>query len=150
MAVAEKFVKPRGKRRRMTEAEFLRLPEDGIKREFVDGEAREVATSFEHDLTGGIIVGLLTPHAKGRGFVMLSQAGFRMSGGNLRLPDAGFTRKERLPGGRPIGTFPDFAPDLAVEIVSPSERPADIFRNWASILTWARRLSGSSRPNRGR
>ena len=51
-----------------------------------------------------------------------------MSDGNLRCPDVGYTRKERLPGGRPIKGFPDFAPDLAVEIISDSEERADVRR----------------------
>lgn len=128
MAVAENFVKPRAKQKRMTEEEFMRLPRDGRKWELVEGRAQEVPTRIEHDVIVGNLVILLGPHVKGRGFVTLSQAGFRMTGGNLRLPDAGFTRKERLPDGKPIRAFPDFAPDLAVEIVSPSERPADIFQ----------------------
>ncbi len=114
--------------RRMTEADFLRLPEDGHKYEFVDGEAREVPTSFDHDVIGAMIVYRLMPFAAGRGFVTLSQAGFRMTGGNLRLPDVGYTRKDRLPGGKPIKGFPDFAPDLAVEIISLSESRTDMTR----------------------
>ena len=114
--------------RKMTFEDYLYLPPDGRKYEYVDGEAKEVPTKFEHDVIGAIIIGLLTPFAKGRGFLTVSQAGFRMTGGNLRIPDAGFTLKGRLPGGKPIRDFPDFAPDLCVEIVSPSEDRKDMAR----------------------
>lgn len=50
----------------------------------------------------------------------------------VRAPDVGFVRRERLPVGRQRGFF-DGPPDLAVEVVSPSDRPADIdakVRQW--------------------
>jgi len=36
-------------RRKMTEEDFLRLPDDGRKWELVDGEAKEVPSGHEHD-----------------------------------------------------------------------------------------------------
>ena len=51
-----------------------------------------------------------------------------MTDGNVRVPDVSFTRKQRLPGGHAPNTFGSAAPDLCVEIISPSERPADIAR----------------------
>ena len=120
--------------RKMSFEDYLHLPADGHKYEYVDGEAKEVPAKFEHDVIGAIIIGLLTPHAKGRGYLTLSQAGFRMAGGNLRIPDAGFTRKQRLPGGKPIRELPDFAPDLCVEIVSPSEDRQDMARKIAECF----------------
>jgi hypothetical protein len=38
--------KRRRRTRKLTEAEFMRLPDDGRKYELVDGEAKEVPTSF--------------------------------------------------------------------------------------------------------
>lgn len=110
------IVKPR-----MTEAQFMRLPDDGRKYELVDGEAKEVAAGVEHDLIGAHLIVLLHPFARGRGFLAGSQAGFRMLSGNIRSPDVSFTLKERSPGGRPPKGFGDFAPDLCIEIISPSE-----------------------------
>lgn len=113
---------------RLTEDEFLRLPDDGRKYELVDGEIKEVPTTIKHDAIGGNIVLLLGPYIRGRGIVTISQAGFRMKSGNIRAPDVAFTRKERLPGGVPPDTFGDFSPDLAIEILSPSEDPTEIRR----------------------
>ena len=41
---------PSKRKRKLTEAEFLRLPDDGRKYELVDGEAREVPAEVEAQL----------------------------------------------------------------------------------------------------
>lgn len=49
-----------------------------------------------------------------------------MVGGNIRSPDVSMMRNERLPEGKsPVG-FIDGAPDLAVEVISPTEKTSDI------------------------
>jgi Uma2 family endonuclease len=51
----------------------------------------------------------------------------------VRAPDAAFIRIERLPTGRIPSGFWNGAPDLAVEVVSPSDRPGEIqtkIRDW--------------------
>lgn len=70
----------------------------------------------------------LVPHAKGRGYVAGSQAGFRRANGNIRTPDVAFTLKERLPDGEPSEGFEGVAPELAVEVISPSEQLPDILQ----------------------
>ncbi len=114
--------------RRLTEDEFLRLPDDGRKYELVDGELKEVPTSFLHDVIAGNLVFALRPYTKGCGFVTIGQAGFRMASRNVRCPDISFTRKERLPDQKPNKGFGDAAPDLCIEIISPSEERADMQR----------------------
>lgn len=106
---------------RLTEAEFLRMPNDGRKLELVDGEVREAPAGHEHDAIGFNVGYLLMPYTRGRGVLAGAQAGFRMKSGNIRSPDVAFTRKERLPDGKPSKGFEAFAPDLCVEIISPSE-----------------------------
>ncbi len=119
---------------RMTEEELMRLPHDGRKWELVDGEAREVPTSYEHDIIGITIAALLRPHAKGLGFIAGAQAGFRMTSGNVRSPDVSFMRKSRLTDGRPSKGFQVGAPDLCVEIISPSEEPTEMRRKTAEYF----------------
>lgn len=51
-----------------------------------------------------------------------------MHGGNIRSPDVSLMRRERLPEGKPPVGFIDGAPDLAVEIVSPSEDQKDLLQ----------------------
>ncbi len=114
--------------RKLTEEQFLRLPDDGRKYELVDKEAKEVPAGHEHDVIGAGLIARLVPVAKERGYVAGSQAGFRMTNGNIRSPDVAFTLKERLPDGKPSKGFETGAPDLAIEIVSPNEDIADLLR----------------------
>jgi Uma2 family endonuclease len=44
----------------------------------------------------------------------------------VRIPDAAFTRRERLPEGLPFEGHGRVAPDLVVEIISPNDRAADL------------------------
>ncbi len=148
MAIAEtELFTPLRPGRIITEDELLRLPKDGpgnptaAKYERVNGRLTEVPTNFEHDELGVNLIGLLLPWTRGRGFMTSGQSGFRMANGNVRAPDVSFTRTARIPGGRPGTGYGSVAPDLCVEIISPSERPADIadklndyFDNGASVV----------------
>jgi Uma2 family endonuclease len=131
MAIAESEIKAGT---RMTEDEFIRLPKDGpgnptaAKYELVDGRLKEVPTEFSHDAIGINLILMLGPSARGLGFMSSGQAGFRMADGNVRAPDISYTRKERIPGGRPPRSFGVVAPDLCVEIISPSEKQTDMVR----------------------
>ena len=131
MAIAEAEIKSG---LRMTEDEFMRIPKDGpgnptaAKFELVDGRLLNVPTDWDHDLLGLKLIGLMLPLTYGRGFMSSGQTGFRMSGGNVRAPDVSYTRKERVPGGKPPKGFGTAAPDLCIEIISPSERQSDMRR----------------------
>ncbi len=113
---------------RMTEDEMMRLPKDGRKWELVDGRLTEVPTSIRHEEIGINLIALFLPFARGRGILTAGQGGFRMVDGNIRAPDVSYTRKERFPGGHAPDTFGNLAPDLCVEVISPSEKPTDIAR----------------------
>ena len=115
-------------RKKLTEEEFLRLPDDGRKYELVDGEAIEVPAGVEHDAIVMRLGILLYPFAKDVGVLCASSAGFRMVTGNIRSPDVSFIRKERLPEGRLPKGFADFAPDLAIEVISPNEDWSELGR----------------------
>ncbi len=115
-------------RRRLTEEEFLRLPDDGRKYELVQGEVKEVPVGHRHDILGAQLIVRLVPATNKRGYVAGSQAGFRMANGNVRSPDVSYMLKERLAGGHPSEGFADGAPDLAVEIVSPNESTSELLQ----------------------
>ena len=113
----------------ITEDELMRLPDDGYCYERVDGVvARKPWASFLAGAIAANIVMLLGPHTRGKGVMSIGKAGFRMANGNIRVPSASFTRKERLPGGHAPNSFGDLAPDLCIEIIPPSERKADMAR----------------------
>lgn len=114
--------------RRMTEDEFLRLPDDGRKYELVDGEPKEVPAGHKHDAIGFNVGFLIKPYTRGRGIVAGAQAGFRMRNGNVRSPDISFTLKSRLVDGQPSEGFENLAPDLCIEIISSSEEREEMVR----------------------
>src|SRR5207249_1285238 len=61
------------------------------------------------------------------GIVLGADATLRMASGRVRLPDVAFIARDRLPGGFiPRQAIPDLSPDLAVEVLSESNTPAEI------------------------
>lgn len=58
------------------------------------------------------------------GLVVAGDAGFHLASDpdTVRGADVAFVRRERLPDPLPVA-FAAFAPDLAVEVLSPSDRP---------------------------
>jgi Uma2 family endonuclease len=115
-------------RPKLTEEKFMALPDDGHKYELVDGEAKEVPTGFMHGRLAMIIAMLLGPIAQRIGALADSSTGFRMKGGNVRVPDVSFVRAGRVPRGPDADRFFDGAPDLAIEIISESEDRSDAAR----------------------
>ncbi len=112
---------------RMTEDELMHLPDDGFLYEMVDGFA--VGKPWATVYAGAIavnVIGLLGPFARGRGVMSAGKGGFRMKNGNIRVPATSFTRKERIPGGRPSRGFGTVGPDLCIEIISPFEKKSDM------------------------
>ena len=112
----------------------MRLPRDGRKWELVNGRLQEVPTSAKHDQIVIWLGRVIGPYADDHGILTASQAGFRMSNRNVRCPDFGFTRYDRFPDSEVPDGFVEFAPDLAVEIISPSEEPADMARKVAEYF----------------
>jgi Uma2 family endonuclease len=122
------------RKRRISEEEFMRLPDDGRKYELVNGEVKEVPAGGRHGAIGLRLGYRVIPHTQGLGYALDSSTGFKMINGNIRSPDVSFMKKERLPGGKlPVG-FIEGAPDLAIEIVSPSEQAVDLLRKVAEYF----------------
>ncbi len=124
----------------ITDEDMMRLPQDGRKWELVDGRLKEVATSIKHDQIVIWLGRLIGPYADDYGILTASQAGFRMTNLNVRLPDFAFTRFDRFPNGEAPDGFAEFAPDLAVEIISPSEEPAEMSRKVGEYFAAGARL----------
>lgn len=120
----------------ITTAEELLKAQHIGRCELVRGELRMmVPPGFEH---GRIALGIghrLEGHVKERGLgVVVGETGFLLATkpDTVRAPDAAFVRAERVKG--PIrGYFPG-APDLAVEVLSPGDRPGEVSEKVAEWL----------------
>ena len=115
-------------RRPVTIDDMYYLPKDGRKYELVDGA---IAVSPSSMLRGEIVTKIshifatfLDQHPVGK--VYGDSAGLIFPTGNLRLPDVSFAGSDKLrqlrPGLSPE-SFDRFVPDLAVEVLSPADRP---------------------------
>ena len=113
-----------------TDAEFMALNRDGHRYEIVNGELIDMGNSgAKHGYVCSILMILLSGyvHIQKLGAMFDSSTAFKMKSGNKRSPDISFMAKERLQGldELPDG-FLEGAPDLAVEILSPSNTVAEI------------------------
>ncbi len=83
------------------------------------------------------------------GVIYAAETGFTLARhpDTVRAPDVAFVRRERLPTPEPIG-FPDLAPDLVVEVVSPGERPGELLAKIADWLSAGTRLVWVIDPER--
>lgn len=113
----------------LTERQFAELPAEGEHlHELVAGRpVREPRPGFRHGRLISRLGRILDDFVEARGLgAVVVEAGFRLSAEPLTIrgPDIAFVRAARLPRD-PVGFFHG-PPDLAVEIVSPSNRAADI------------------------
>ena len=67
-------------------------------------------------------------HSRKLGRVYSAEAGFVIfpNRETVRVPDVAFVRAERMPQGEARWHFPRLAPDLAVEVLSPTDRISDM------------------------
>lgn len=120
-------------RARLTADDLWRMGTGDARRELVNGEVIEMAPAggVHGGVTSRIALKLmLHVDAHGGGKVVTVDVGFvLMLPGDperVRAPDVAFVSTERLPEGRlPVG-FIHGAPDLAVEVLSPSDNPLDV------------------------
>jgi Uma2 family endonuclease len=124
----------------MTADELLAMPDDGNRYELVRGELVRVSPSAVWPgIVAGSVFGLLWSFLRGNaslGVCGISESGFRLTlhPDTVRSPDVWFVRAERVPAeGIPEGFWPG-APDLAVEVLSPSDRFVDVMRKVQEYL----------------
>ena len=124
---------PTGRRLKtlFTAEELLCLPADGRRLELVKGRVYEMPLADERQTGVAVRMGAaLDAHVKGNelGAVFSAGTGFVLGRDpdTVRAADAAFVTRERIPEiGVHQGCFP-MAPDLAVEVVSPQDRPLDV------------------------
>ncbi len=117
---------------RITAEEFERfaaLPANADRRlEYIGGEVIEVVSNQVSSALAyriGLFIGMyLMQHPQVEGFVTGSDGGYVIAGERY-IPDVAFVSKARqaAPSDRPYGLIP---PDLAVEVLSPTNDPDDM------------------------
>jgi Uma2 family endonuclease len=130
----------------MTIEELEQLPDDEYCYELVNGWlVREPPPGGAHGYIAGEILLALGSHVKraGLGWTFAAETGFILVAEKpqtVRAPDASFVAKERLPRGpAPKGHVP-LAPDLAVEVVSPTNRWTEVAAKVRDYLDAGTRL----------
>lgn len=137
----------REKQKLLTADDLLRLYSEGVRGELIRGVLHEtMASGEEHGeivMNLGIILGgFVKPRRLGR--LVGSDAGVRLERepDTVREPDLAFVSAEKRPLEVRNTGYLEVVPELVVEIVSPSDRPADVVekaRMWLSYdvgLVW--------------
>jgi Uma2 family endonuclease len=102
---------------------------EGICCELVEGVLLEKPVGYNESSLAGFLLGLLNAFVIPRnlGIVTGADGTVELTAGLVRIPDVAFTRWDRLPGRRrPDVPVPSLAPNLAVEILSRSNTPAEM------------------------
>lgn len=130
--------------RLVTADELARIPDDDHRYELVAG--RVIRMSPTGGVHGCLVLRLgsflrehVETHNLGR---VMTETGFKLASNpdTVRAPDLSFVRRERIPpSGLPRG-FWDGPPDLAVEILSPDDRPSETLAKVDEYLTMGVRL----------
>ena len=129
----------------VTAEELFHMPDDGGRCELVRGEIiRLEPEGAEHGVVTARIGRLLDEYVEAHalGVSCGAETGFILQRDPdvVRAPDAAFVASGRIPEtGVPVGYWP-FAPDLAVEVVSPSDRLADVHAKIVDYLAAGTRL----------
>lgn len=114
-------------RGRMTYADLLALPDDGMRHEIIDGEHYVTpAPSWSHQLILGNLYRIIAPHVRQRalGTICMAPLDVVLSRHDVVEPDVlFFTTASFKKHARERNA--DGPPDLAIEILSPSTRRRD-------------------------
>jgi Uma2 family endonuclease len=114
----------------VTAEAFWQLPETEYQRELVRGEVVEtMPAGGRHGIIAArLVFRLQTWIEQGAGGYVGVESGFILGRNpdTVRAPDVFYVRADRIPEGGVPEAFWDMAPDLAVEIVSPSESADEV------------------------
>ena len=115
----------------MTADELLLLPNDGCRYELVQGVLEKRALADEQHGKMAMALGwrlaqFVSEH--GLGEVYTAETGFKLRADpdTVRAPDASFVSRARLENAPPGRGYRQGPPDLAVEVVSPNDRPPEV------------------------
>ena len=115
----------------VTAEELLKMHSRGIKGELIRGVFCEtMAAGRKHGVTAMTLGAFIITHVRPRrlGQVMGSDAGvlIEREPDTVREPDVAFISAERLPLDSDPPGYLEIPPDLVAEIISPTDRPAEV------------------------
>lgn len=118
--------------------------EDGAKYELYDGELMLMPPSQRNATELGVEIASLLRNftrGKGMGYIAGADGGYILSRDpdTFVSPDASYISKQRAGERKSTGYYP-VGPDLAVEVISPSDRAGDIRRKIDLYLQHSTRL----------
>lgn len=110
----------------LTADELLRLLDDGFRYELVKGELRKMSPAgHRHGRIAANMTGSLVPHVTTHklGAVYAAETGFLISRNpdTVRAPDVAFISQKRLDDIGDVEGYWPGAPDLIVEVISPTD-----------------------------
>ena len=131
----------------MTPEEFLEYPLEDMKAELVRGELRvSPPGGGPHGFAGGRLIFRLAMFVEPRnlGRVLGDGIGYQLMQllRTVRVPDDSFVRADRLPAEGIGRGLLKFAPDIAIEVLSPSETASELqeklddYRVSGTSLVW--------------
>lgn len=129
----------------MKSEELSKIPDDGFCYELVRGELRRMAPAGdEHGEIAAALTASLFVHVRSNklGVVYAAETGFKLTSSpdTVRAPDVAFIRQERIDAvGRVRGYWPG-APDLVVEVISPSDQYSEVESKVADWLEAGSRM----------
>jgi Uma2 family endonuclease len=137
--------------KRITIEDLAALPPEFDRYELIEGELVEVSpASGDHGEVGSELHGRLWAYLHGRivGRLFILDPGFVIARNpdTLLAPDIAFVSAERLAPGQRFPQYVGFAPDLAIEVVSPSNSRRELQRKVRLYLAAGTRLIWLVRP----
>ena len=135
----------------LTAEDLLRLDSEGVRGELIRGVLHETTpTGQEHGWIvmklGALLMNFILPRSLGR--LVGSDSGILLERDpdTVREPDLAFTSAARLPAGGPNKGYAEVAPDLVVEVVSPSDQAREVADKVAMWLSHGVRIVWVVRP----
>ena len=139
----------------VTAEQLLAMPNLGKRRELARGVVRVVSPAgWKHGAIAGRLAVRLTAHVEEHalGEVTIAETGYVLQRHPdiVYAPDVAFVRNERLPRGAAADRFFEGAPDVAIEVVSPSDTWSEVTEKVEDYLAAATPMVVVVEPERRR